>query len=526
MAVQEGAVHEGTGPSATGTAPEHKQPQQEPQHRLATGALGLPGVIFCIVTGAAPMTAMLFNVPVAVMGSGYAAPAAFLLATVALTVFSVGYIAMSRRVTSAGGFYTFVTRGLGRIPGVGSGVLIALCYMLFSASVIGVMGYFASTGIESWTGWKIPAWAYMFVALAVMSALAWFHIELTTKVLGVSLVLEVLALVILAVGVFAHGGAHGLSAKPFDPAEVFGNSSASHVFGTAAAGVALFAAFWSWVGFEMAPNYAEESRDPHRIAKRATYGSVIGLGVLYMIVSYAFVTGWGLNDAAQAVKDQFAGKYDSAFYPLAETFVGHWLVVMMQVLAIISPFACGMAFYNTGARYLFSLAREGVAPAPLARTSKHHSPAAASMTASVLVGAIVLGFTVYDSGTEAALTKLGTWAPLMGVFGILGVQALTSFAIIRYFLTTARDGFHWFTTLVAPLIGAAAMVGACWLLIENRAVLAGDGTVPFIKYLPEAVVLMFLLGVGIALRLRAGRPGTYAALGHFEQPEPVAAGAE
>jgi amino acid transporter len=510
MALNEGASAVAVGPPV---AP----------HRLATGALGLPGVIFCIVTGAAPMTAMLFNVPVAVMGSGYGAPAAFLLATAALTVFSVGYIAMSRRVTSAGGFYTFVTRGLGRIPGVGSGVLIALCYMLFSASVLGVMGYFAATSIQSWTGTKIPAWVYMLVALAVMTVLAWFHIELTTKILGVSLVLEVLALVTLSVGVFVHGGAHGLSAKPFNPAEVFGNHSAAHVFGTAAAGVALFAAFWSWVGFEMAPNYAEESRDPHRIARTATYGSVIGLGVLYMIVSYAFVSGWGLNQSAQAVKAQFAGTYDSAFYPLAETFVGHWLTVTMQVLAIVSPFACAMAFYNTGARYLFSLAREGVAPAPLARTSRHHSPAAASMTVTVLVGLIVLGFTLHNSTTEGALLELGTWAPLMGVLGILGVQGLTSFAIIRYFLTTAREGFHWFTTLVAPLVGGAAMIGACYLLINNRAVLAGDGGVPFIKYLPEVVLAMFALGVAVALWMRARKPEQYAVLGHFEHVDPAVA---
>ncbi|MBW0092189.1 hypothetical protein I4I77_21625, partial [Pseudonocardia sp. KRD-188] len=40
-------------------------------------------------------------------------PAAFAVATAALTIFSVGCIAMSRRVTSAGGLYTFVARGSG-----------------------------------------------------------------------------------------------------------------------------------------------------------------------------------------------------------------------------------------------------------------------------------------------------------------------------------------------------------------------------------------------------------------------------
>src|SRR3954451_22631697 len=85
------------------------------QHSLAKDALGLPQVLFCIVTGAAPIAAMLFNVPVAVSGGGYAVPAAFILATLSLTIFSVGYIEMARRVTAVGGFYTFITRGLGSV---------------------------------------------------------------------------------------------------------------------------------------------------------------------------------------------------------------------------------------------------------------------------------------------------------------------------------------------------------------------------------------------------------------------------
>ena len=84
------------------------------------------------------------------------------------------------------------------------------------------------------------------------------------------------------------------------------------MFGGGAAGIALFAAFWSWVGFEMAPNYAEETRDPHTIAKRATYGSVIGLGIFYTIMSYAFVTGWGLT-GRRGGEVAVAGEIASAF---------------------------------------------------------------------------------------------------------------------------------------------------------------------------------------------------------------------
>ena len=37
---------------------------------LRPNALGLTSVLFCIVTGAAPLAAMVFNVPVAVLGGG------------------------------------------------------------------------------------------------------------------------------------------------------------------------------------------------------------------------------------------------------------------------------------------------------------------------------------------------------------------------------------------------------------------------------------------------------------------------
>ena len=142
-----------------------------PAGALAKDALGLPAVLFCIVTGAAPLAAMMFNVPVAVSGGGYAVPAAFLVATIALTIFSTGYIEMSRRVTSTGGFYTFISRGLGNVMGLGSGILIALCYVIFAAAVTGVLGYFASTTIDDWFGISLPAYVYMFGALALMTAL-------------------------------------------------------------------------------------------------------------------------------------------------------------------------------------------------------------------------------------------------------------------------------------------------------------------------------------------------------------------
>src|SRR4051812_30652596 len=210
------------------------------EHGLAKDVLGLPQVLFCIVTGAAPLAALLFNVPVAVSGGGYAVPAAFIVATIALTIFSVGYIEMAQRVTAVGGVYTFITRGLGSVMGMGAGYLIAFCYVIFAAAVTGVGSYFASTSIDTWFGVSISAWAYEAFFLTLMTAFAWFHIELTAKILGVALVSEVLAMLVMAVGILVNGGGpDGFSAAPLNPANIFDNDAALRVFGAAAAGVAL-----------------------------------------------------------------------------------------------------------------------------------------------------------------------------------------------------------------------------------------------------------------------------------------------
>ena len=47
------------------------------------------------------------------------------------------------------------------------------------------------------------------------------------------------------------------------------------------------------------------------------------------------------------------------------------------------------------------------------------------MTVTAIVARLRPAFTIYDPSTEAALLKLGTWSPLLGVLGILAVQALS-----------------------------------------------------------------------------------------------------
>src|ERR687891_1312825 len=146
--------------------------------RLKPNAVGLLGVIFVAVTGAAPISAMLFNVPFATgFGTGLYTPAAFLFATIILTIFSVGYIAMASKIRSAGGFYTFISHGLGRELGLAAGICGALAYSLFEVSLLGGFSYFAVTNFNAWFDWNLPWPLFAFAAAALISVLCYFDVE-------------------------------------------------------------------------------------------------------------------------------------------------------------------------------------------------------------------------------------------------------------------------------------------------------------------------------------------------------------
>jgi amino acid transporter len=500
--------------------------QVQESDALARNALGLREVLFCIVTGAAPIAAMQFNVPWAVGGAGYAGPATFLLATIVLTIFSVGYIEMARRVTAAGGFYSFISHGFGAIIGMGAAITIALAYTIFSAANVGVTSYFLTSNVNEWTGGSIDIpIAVCYVGLIVAAFLmSYFHIELTAKVLGICLVTEVLCLIIFDVVVALKGGAHGIPVDALNPANIRGNSDAKAGLG-ALAGVAFFGAFWSWVGFEMAPNYAEESRNPKKMMASATYISVVGLGILYTFTCWMFVAGWGKGQSSLSIARQFGlvepplpHGYASAFYPLTDKFIGHWLTLGFQALMITGSFACMCAFFNTANRYWFSMGREKILPSALGRTHPtHKSPWVANIFTTVIVSAWVLGFYLYDSTVLGALLKLGTYGPVLFVFGILGVQALCSFAIIWYFWSKARDGFHWWKTGLAPLIGGLAQIPVMYLVVHNSGTLGGS--VWMMKNIAWIMAAVFVFGMLIAVLYRATDKERYQSIGRYLHEE-------
>src|SRR5229473_1549859 len=374
--------------------------------QLRKHAVGLAGVLFLTVTGSAPISAMLFNTPLVVgFGNGLGAPASFIFATIILTVFSVGYIAMSRKVTTAGGFYSYISHGLGRELGLGSGFGAVVAYSVFEASLCGGFAFFLNqklSQIGTGAGWLNGIqWPYLALLMVLLiSLITYFDIRISARVLGIFLVGEILFLLIFDAFMIARGAttSTALTLEALNPVKAFQGFPA---IGTLAAGIpaiGLFFAFWSWVGFEMAPNYGEESRDPKRIVPMAMYISVVGLGIFYIITSWAPFAGYhSLGDAITQAQS------NAALYYLgpAQQYIGLGVDQALSILIITGSFACGMAFHNTACRYFYSLGREKVLPAALGRTHpRWKSPHVASITQSVIAAVIVILFAIFAGTTN------------------------------------------------------------------------------------------------------------------------------
>lgn len=501
---------------------------------LKSGAIGIVAVIFMAVANAAPITAMTGNTPIAVgFGNGLGAPAGFLFATIILTLFALGYVAMARHITTAGAFYGFISHGLGQVWGMASGLLATFAYVVFEGSLIGGCAYFANDAVNTIFGVDVPWLVFAVGAIAIIAVLCHFHITLTAAILGVTLVSEVIILLALALTVIVKGG--GPDGFMLNRTVLLNNAFESlpeGAFGTAAAAgsmaIGLFFAFWSWVGFETTAVYGEESRNPKKIIPRATLIAVIGLGLFYTFISAMVLAG---NGAKTSVETSISASPLDLYFGLVKANLGGVLLDVYKILLVIGSFACALAFHNAASRYLFALGREIPAAAVKntvgAAHPKHGSPYIASAVQSAITLVLVLLFLAFtavqvpdadgnpvDTPTLVPYTNVYGLLALIGTAAILLVQAICSAAVIWYFWVRKTHRGNVITTLICPLIGGAAMLYVVWLLWDNRAFAAGYAANSLVfKAGPYLILAVFVIGVVYALWLRSARPDVYAEVG-------------
>jgi amino acid transporter len=465
---------------------------------LARSRLGVPSIIFFMMSAAAPFLVVAGATTTAYAVTGITAiPIAFIAVALVLAIFSIGYVAMARQITNAGAFYTYVARGLGRIPGVSAAFVAVLAYNALQIALYGGFGVLAQGLALEKFGWDAAWWVWALGAWLIVAILGLLRVDLNGKVLAVLLIAEIAILLIYDFFNLSNPAGGTVDFSPLNPSGLF----------TAGIGAALILAMTGFVGFESAAIFSEEAKNPRRTVPVATFLTLIIIAVLYALSSWAMSVATGVDQIVAVSGEQSV----FTLMGLAAQNINTTFADIGGYLLVTSMFAGLLAFHNAVARYLFALGRENVLPRALGQTSQRSgAPRTASVVQSVLA---VIVIAVYAILNIDPLVKLFFWVGMLGGFGVLLLVTVTSVAVIAYFAKTPGEE-NVVTRFLAPAVSAILLGVMSVVAFINFDTLLGVPPTDNARYiLPALYLLAIILGVIWAATLRVSNRRAYESIG-------------
>ncbi|UWZ85056.1 APC family permease [Occallatibacter riparius] len=375
---------------------------------LQAGALDPMQTLAQSVSAVSPTTGSSLTVPLVFALAGNGTWLVYLLATGSILLVAWCISRFARTSASPGSLYSYASDSLPPVFGAAVGWGLLLAYVATGASVAGGAMYYAILLGAQFLHLSFAPVPTLAVICAVAGYIAYRDIKLSAGVmLWIEFVTLAVILTVLA-ALLIHTGFH------IDADQV--RLKGLH-FG--AMGPALVLAIFTFVGFESATTLGVEARQPLRTIPRAVLQCAVLAGMFFMLCSYAEVVGFrGLTSSLSDASSPMNILADRAGLPA--------FGLVMEIGAMVSNFACVLACTTAAARVLLRMARSGLVPEFMQRTSaRRNSPTAATVLASLFmfVGTTgmalcnVTGYEMYDLAGSLA------------VFGFLTAYALVAVAV-------------------------------------------------------------------------------------------------
>ncbi|HAH00802.1 MAG TPA: hypothetical protein DCL75_18565, partial [Ktedonobacter sp.] len=451
--------------------------EQAPVDKLHVNAIGMWAVMYYCFAGAAPIAAMFFNVPNMASQAGASLPLVFLLSSVGLVFFGVSIVYFSRRLSSAGGFYTWISHGLGRGTAFQSGWLMLGGYAIFEAASQAAFGALTDLTFSTYLHFNMPGgWVtYSLIGTILVFLLSYFDIKWSVWWLAPFLVLEIGSLVLLDLAITLKGGAAGHDlVHTFSPAA--GNLKGVSPGGILGIGVAMALGVWSFVGFESGTVYGEETRNPRRAVPIAVFTVIVVMALLYIWTTYSAIIGLGWQHAGDTLGNIAIAPLP--YYNLADAYVGHWLTVIMIIAVSTSTFAACLAFHQAMVRYFYAMGREEILPKPFGKThNRWKSPVNAIIAQSIFTALVILflalivqktnadGSTSYALGfadgkiyTQTNGISSYAWLAIIGTISFIIVYILVNIAAPTFAWRSDRSSFNVLTRLIIPILSSLILL--------------------------------------------------------------------
>lgn len=467
-------------------------------HTKLTGQMGAFSLALTVLAFSAPLTTVSGYIPVALMFGGVGSPLAFIFVTLMILVFGVGYVTLNAEVKRPGDFYAFITYGLGKSAGLGSGLMAAISYFLILTGVAAYFGVSCADLHKEISGRSYPWYWYSIGCWMVVGILGYLHVELSAKVLTCVMVCEIVVCLLFVGGVFWGGGDTSVGAEvPLDPSYLK-NPGVNLPF-------AMLFVVSFFMGFEATALFRDEVKLPDKTIPIATYGAIVFVGVIYTVCAYGLVRVYGL-DIINVSTSSPATMFNDAF----AKFVSGKFHVLISVLILTSAFASILSIHNVLTRYLYNLGTDGALPAPLRRVHpKHGSPFFASMVVSGMVLAVMLPFIALGVKPDLLYGQLSG----VGTAGVIFLLTLVNFSALSWYFCQGKNaGASLVKSLIAPVVSSVFFLVLVILVAKKFELLVGGepGERTWMLY---SLGVVQLVGMGLAQMYKKLRPDTYNKLG-------------
>ncbi|NMD56456.1 MULTISPECIES: amino acid permease [Tsukamurella] len=418
--------------------------------------------------------------------SGPAVSVSFIIAAIACGLAALCYAEFASTVPVAGSAYTFSYATFGEFVAWIIGWDLVLEFSIAAAAV--ASGWSSYLGTVFGTG---PAaveigghtidWGAMLI-VGVLTVLLTFGAKVSSRVSAVITAIKVaVVLLVIVVGAFYIKGSNY---SPFVPESVpgeksgvtldstlfqaiFGSGSSYGWFGVlAGAGIVFFA----FIGFDIVATSAEETVKPQRDVPRGILGSLAIVTVLYIAVTVVVTGMASYKDLATSAGD---GGEKNLAYAFSLNGVD-WAATIISIGALAGLTTVVMVLLMGQNRVLFAMARDGLLPRQLAKTSDRGVPVRISVGVGVVVAFLAGIF------------------PLKELTMLINIGTLFAFVLVSVGVIVLRkqrpDLKRGFTAPLVPLVPILSVIACGWLMFN----LTLETWVRFLIWMALGVVVYFV----------------------------------
>jgi amino acid transporter len=354
---------------------------------------------------------------------------------------AISYAVLNAEAPSAGAGSTWLWRALSPAAGYLLG-LTMVTYLLMSAVVQPLLFGLFTQDLLRFVGLPQGSRTVMFVSIfAATIPVAWSTrrgADTSVRTTVVLMIVESIIVVALSITILLVKGSApgGINFGPITP-----NHATGGVLGFWAA---LVIGVLGFAGFDVVSTAAEETKSPRRQIPLATILTVLGVGVFWILNSWAYTLA-----VPSALVRQFTTQGMTAVTPMAQLYwgPGNLLIILTALTGVMAVYISSVIATS---RLMFALARRQLLPSTLAFIHPRFGVPSSAMRCVLwlVVGACAITVSLSANGVTGFV-----WWSNATVFFLLLTFWGVNLSNILYFARVARRNFRWGVNGIMPVIG-------------------------------------------------------------------------